>query len=246
MQPAIFDHDWVFAQTNKAFVATRKCNPLQSPVDESLDDLLIEATSHQRIISWALHSHPGNICLDKNTQADFGSLLLSHLMTWSARLLEYSRRKVDLQGCVATAMIMAGFVYGGDVRFGGRRVLPSLAMLVNQLQCGAKPWTETPGNAQLYCLSVGAHHEHREAGVLSHRLWFTRAFARLCRLTNLTTWVQIRARLDGFFFVEKVRLDGDLWVEGTMQTDLSAEDIEQSPTLSLESWVSSLEPNGLA
>ena len=243
MQPAIFDHNWVFAQTNKAFAAASKCNPRQSPMDESLDDFLVEATSHQRITSWALYSPPGNICLEKTTNADFGALLLSHLQTWSVRLLEYSRRKADIQGCVATAMVMASFVYGGDIRFGGRRVLPSLAMLVNQLQCGVRRWTESPGNAQLYCLFVGAHLEHKEAGVLSHRLWFSRAFVRLCCLMNLTTWVQITERLDGFFFVEKVRLDGDLWVEGTMQGHMTAEDVAESPILKLESWVSLPGPN---
>ena len=242
MQPAIFDHDWVFAQTDKAFAAASKCHPCQSPTDESLDDFLVEATFHQRIVSWALYSQPGNLCLEKTTNADFGALLLSHLQTWSARLHGYSRRKSDLQGCVATAMVVASFVYGGDIRYGGRRVLPSLAMLVSQLQCGVKPWIESPGNAQLYCLFVGAHLEHQEAGVLSHWLWFTRAFVRLCYLMNLTTWAQIQERLEGFFFVEKVRLDGNLWVEGTMQTNLTAEDVEQSPTLALESWVSSLEP----
>lgn len=107
-------------------------------------------------------------------------------------------------------MVTAGFVYGDDMCFGGRRLLPSLVMLVRQLQCSVKPWTKIPGYAQLYCLFLGAPFEHKEAGVLSHRLWFSRAFVRLCCLMNLTTWVQIRERLDGFFFVEKVRLDSDL------------------------------------
>lgn len=235
----IFSSDWVFSWTKEAFDYASEFDHPPRHLDSSLDEFLSEATHHQRLVSRTLALRRSET--KEPVRPAFGALLLMHSLAWSARLLERARTDCGITGCVAIAMVITAFANGGDVRFGTRRILPTMTVLLNRLQQYIKPWIETPGNAQLYCLFVGAHLEHNENTTDPYQLWFTQAFARLCSQMCLTSWSQTRERLEGFFFLDEIHSNAQVWIENVMNDEMNVMAIEELGTVELKSWITPFE-----
>lgn len=144
----------------------------------------------------------------------------------------YLDNSQSIIGSLTLALLCLELSQGCDPAFGGKRLLPSTALIMSHLYASMQDRLQ-PGHAELWCLYVGAYMEDREAPGLKST-WFKRAFASLASSMHLSTNDVIRV-LQGFLHVCVVDPLGHSWLEETLNA--GCEDHEPPLMVEIPSWV---------
>lgn len=232
MRHPIFDPEWANNKLYGSSNISRDCCTESRDFDPSIPKCLrhIFAQFRDALSIWRSSSLP----TVQHTSGEVVGWIVAQSHLRKSRLVTtYLDNSNSIVGCIALAALCVEMTEGCDPTFGRRRLMPSMQTVMRHFYTSMQKQTRT-GNAELWCLFIGAYIEQREAPNETD-LWFNVAFALVARRMGLSSWSDVRNIVQGFLYNDSFKPAGSIWVEQVLTAKFDHSKEQQ--IIDIPAWV---------